>query len=251
MDLVKKIIKDKTPCVIISPHYDDAVLSCGELLMQIAGKVDMTIVNVFTKAHNKPYTFSAKKQLKNSSYSDAEALNKKREEEDKKVLSIFPVSIINLGLEDALFRRKEHSTFLGKFIPEFSHSYPTYRWHVLKGISKNDKAVSVLKDKLGSFSNKKCFIFGPYGIGNHVDHIIVRKVCEELFGHVLLYSDFPYNVRFHDYGKPLTKGSVYTLYPNREKKIKLIEGYKTQFLGLFPNGVVPEHKEVYFSNKQL
>lgn len=250
MDLIKEIIKRKQNCIIISPHQDDAVLSCGELLSQLAGKVDITIINIFTAAHKNPYTLSAKQFLKASGYQDAEALYKEREKEDRKVLSTLPVSITNLGLEDALFRRKKYTNFLSRFLSELSHSYPTYRWHILKGITKDDYAVDELKNKLKRFKKKNTLIFAPFGIGNHVDHIIARKVCEQLFDNLILYSDFPYNIRLHTYGKATKNQQVYKLHPSIDKN-KMIQLYRTQFKGLFPDGKIPTHKEVYFFNKNL
>src|SRR5258708_6346967 len=134
---IAKIIEDKNfKCIFLSPHLDDAVLSCGTLLEQLAGKVDITVVNIFTNAHAKPYTLSAKRFLQLSdSYTDANDLYKERAKEDALLLNNLNIKSVNIGLEDAIFRRKSHKSFLGKFIPEFDHSYPTYRWHVLKGIS--------------------------------------------------------------------------------------------------------------------
>jgi len=250
-DLVKIIIKNKLHCVFLSPHQDDAALSCGELLSQLNGKTELTIINFFTKAHNKPYTLSAKKFLQTSGYEDANKLYEERRKEDKKALSTFKAKIIDLDLQDALFRKKKHSSFLGNILPEFSHIYPTYRWHVIKKIAKDDYAVSELKKKLKVFKNKKILVFAPYGIGGHADHKIVRQVCEELFDEYILYSDFPYNIILRTNGSKLAKGNKYELELKMDKKEKLIRGYKTQFQGLFPTNRLPKHKEIYFSNTSL
>lgn len=251
MDLAKRIIDKKIPCLFISPHFDDAALSCATLLEQLSGKTDITIVNVFTKAHAKPYTLSAKVSLQQSKVDDALSLYKKREEEDKRVLSTFQLKITNLGLEDALFRRKKQTNFLGKILPELDHVYPTYRWHIIKHIVSTDYAFEELKKKLAPYKNKKIMIFAPYGLGDHADHRIVRKVCEELFDTIILYSDFPYNIRYNSYGQPFKNGETYRIKPDNKKKTALLKGYQTQFGGLFPLGTVPAHQEVYFSNKQL
>ena len=249
---LQKIIKDKHfRCIVISPHDDDAILSCGGLLTQLAGNTDCLIVNVFTKAHTEPYTLSTKTFLKYSNSNDAVELYKERVKEDKKVLAQLSLKSIDLGLEEALFRRKKQKTLLGKLLPEFDHIYPTYRWHILKGIAFDDYAIATLKEKLQQFDDKKTLVFAPFGIGNHVDHRIVRKVCEELFDNLLLYSDFPYNVRLNTYGNTKKNGKVYRVKPDMEKKTNLIKGYKTQFQGLFPKEIVPEHEEIYFSNKPL
>ena len=103
-----------------------------------------------------------------------------------------------------------------------------------------------LKKKLEPFKNKNVLVFAPYGIGGHIDHLIVRKVCEELFDNVILYSDFPYNIRSNSYGKAKNNQQICELETNNSEKTKLIALYKTQFQGLFPNKKVPVHKEVFF-----
>ncbi len=245
MDLVTKIINNKLPVIIVSPHPDDAVLSCGELLQQLSGKINCTIITVFTKAHGGPYTLSAKQFLKASGMQDGLSLYKGRRNEDAKAQKMLGAKMINLGLVDAQFRRKSYKTFLGKIIPEFDHIYPTYRWHMLKSIAPQDPAILELKKKLKLFVNKKAIILAPYGIGRHVDHILTRTVCKELFDNIIFYSDFPYSVRLDNYGKA-TGMQMYKLQPDMKKKSEVIKLYKTQFKGLFPDGIVPEHKEVYF-----
>lgn len=249
-NFVEFIKEKKRPCIVISPHFDDAVLSCGGLLLALSGKVDLTIVNVFTKAHGGPYTLSARKFLKDSHEdNDAIRLYQSRFEEDREALSKIKVKIINLGLQEALFRKKNKQHFLGNVLPEFDHVYPTYRWHITKTIASNDPAVSQLKKALKDLPSKNEFIFAPYGIGDHADHKVVRQVCEELFPSVILYSDFPYNVRSNEYGFEGEKMISYTLQPDFAQKNKLIQLYRTQFQGLFPDGKVPTHSEKYFVKK--
>lgn len=251
MNLASKIINKKWNCIFISPHYDDAILSCGELISQIAGKTNVKIINVFTRAHEKPYTLSARQFLKSSHISDANKLYLEREKEDKKAFSTFTVSVTNLNLEDALFRRKKRKTFLGRFLPEFDHLYPTYRFHVIKKISKQDYAIVDLKEKLKIFNKKNTLVFVPSGIGNHADHLITRIVSEDIFDNIVLYSDFPYNVKLDNTSESSEKVNIYQIKPDMDKKSKLIKNYKTQLMGLFPDGIIPEHQEVYFTNIQL
>ncbi|HWY79085.1 MAG TPA: PIG-L family deacetylase [Candidatus Sulfotelmatobacter sp.] len=250
-DLVKIIKENNYNCIFISPHSDDAILSCGGLIENLIGKTSITIINVFTSAHKGPYTLSAKVFMKSSHGSnDARAFYQERVAEDRKVWSQLSLTPQNLGLEDALFRKKQKTSFLGKLLPEIDHIYPTYRWHILKSISSSDPAIILLKKKLSPYRRQKNLIFAPYGIGNHADHRLVRKICEELFDNLILYSDFPYNIRLNTYGEPLRKGDIFRIKPSIDKKIKLIAGYKTQFQALF-GGTVPDHEEVFFSNKPL
>lgn len=250
MDFINKIIAGKYHVIIISPHHDDALLSCEFLLSQLSGKTAITIVNIFTKAHSGPYTLSAKKFLTVSGYTDANALYSQREKEDKKATSDFNVKLINFGFEDALFRRKGKKTALGNILAEFDHIYPTYRWHMLKGIAENDPAIAELEKLLATYKKKNTVVFAPYGVGSHIDHLLVRKVSEGLFDNLVLYSDFPYNVRANNYGETPSGFTRFSFTPDIQKKSQLIKIYKTQVKGLF-GGVIPDHNEVYFINKQM
>jgi LmbE family N-acetylglucosaminyl deacetylase len=182
-------------------------------------------------------------------YSDATNLTDIRITEDKIVTTKLGLKVIDFGLTDALFRKKRQQNLLGKIIPEFDHVYPTYRWHITNKVDINDPEIDKLKEKLSKLNKNNVLVFVPYGIGNHVDHIITRKVCEEIFDNVILYSDFPYNVRLNNYGDTASGLQRFELNPDFKKKDRLIKLYKSQFVGLFPNGILPEHKEVYFINK--
>ena len=250
-ELVQKIIAKNLHCIFISPHFDDAILSCGSLIAQLNGKVDITVINVFTKAHGNPYTLSAKKFLMDSKYTDAEKLYEDRKREDAKAFSSFNVRIINLDLEDALFRQKEKKTFFGRYVAEFDHHYPTYQFHITKAISPDDSSLKRLEKRLETFNTSKYLVFAAYGIGNHADHQIVRLASESVLNRYILYSDFPYNVRMRSFGIGFKKGEEFRLDPDMEKKTRLIKTYETQFAGLFNKSTIPEHQEIYFSNQKL
>ena len=247
MNLAKAIIKKQYHCVFLSPHADDALLSCATLLSQLVGKTPITVINIFIKAHERPYTLSAKQFMKYSNgYSDAEQLYKHRAKEDQKAFAALGIVPQNLNMEDALFRRKKKRSFLGKLLPEFDHVYPTYRWHILSTISVDDYAVSELKKRLTKYNDNKTLIFAPFGLGDHVDHKIVRQVGESLFDNLILYSDFPYNVRSNTYGKASKEYKEHHLPIEQSKKEQLLRLYETQFEGLFPGGKMPKHDEVFF-----
>lgn len=250
MNLINKIITSKQEIVIVSPHFDDSVLSCFELLRKLNKKTKITIVNVFTKAGKPPYTVSAKKYLRTSGFSNAEVLFKERNNEDISALSGFDVKIVNLGLVDALYRQKKNKNIFASFLAEFGHMYPTYRFHIIKQIAKNDSSVSILEQKLVKYKNSKTLVLAPVGIGNHADHRIVRDVCKKLFDNLILYSDFPYNMT--ENGISIEKSyPKFQLQPEMDKKIAVLKQYKTQFNGLFPGGIVPKHTEIYYQFKNI
>ncbi len=243
---LQRIIKKKIPCIFVSPHFDDAYLSCGTMIAKLSGKTDIKIINVFTQTHNEKCTLSAKKALHDAGHTNGLDLYNARLEEDKSVYAHYDVQVINLDFQDALFRKKKQASFLGKIIPEFDHLYPTYRWHMHKKANKNDTATQRLFSQIRPYLSKDTLLFIPYGIGGHVDHTLTRDVCEAHYHRCVYYVDFPYNARLGDNGKPIPGKEVFSLTPDMDEKKKMLQLYKTQFMGLFPGGNVPEHQEIFY-----
>ena len=219
---------------VISPHYDDAILSCGMLMHLLKDNKNITVLNLFTKAHNGPYTISARKFLSEAKFENAVTLFKDRKRTDSKALAMVGVKHIDLDLTDALFRRRE-KTYLGKYFAEFDHVYPTYKFHLLKKIAGNDKAVLLLTSKLSKIIPKNAIVIAPYAIGNHVDHVIARQVSESLFSNIIYYTDFPYNVRLNSIGRMPDGYSKITLPTEKTIKEPLIRAYTSQVDALFEN----------------
>lgn len=250
---LKKIINNNQTCVFISPHLDDAMLSAGGLINNLSKKTKVIVINVFTESSDKRQTLSAWKFVKDMGYEKPSILFAERRKEDKEAFSLMGIEPINLGFPDALWRRKNgmFSSLLGRLLPEFAHVYPTYRWHMTKGIIANSdrKTLSAVADKIKEVlkNEKNPIIFAPLGIGKHVDHSLVREVCKAMFDHNLVYwSDFPYNARENNEGTPPEgyKKAYYEV--NRKTKEELIKAYRTQVSGLFQGGIIPSHKEIFF-----
>lgn len=248
MDEIKNFIKNKK-VFIISPHLDDAVLSCGGLILDLKITNNISVVNVFTEGNSGPYTLSGKKFLKMTGQPDALQLYKLRKAEDEKALSKLGVTFINLGFQEALFRKKKPSV-LGKYIPELSHTYPTFRFHIMKNVKHNDPVKEKLKAQLKHLIPSDAVVIAPFGVGNHADHVLVRSVCEEIFGKVILYSDFPYNLSNQLAENPFEHQKT-EITPDHNKKLELIKCYKSQLNCLFPSGIIPEHKEIYYFQNNI
>ena len=102
--LIGKIIKSKSPCFFFSPHLDDAVLSCGSVLSYLSGRTSVTVVTVFTKPSEKPYSFSARRFLKKCNVNDADELFKKRKREDIQVMKKLGISYRHCEMIDGTWR---------------------------------------------------------------------------------------------------------------------------------------------------
>ncbi|MGI5828242.1 MAG: PIG-L family deacetylase [Patescibacteria group bacterium] len=249
-DVVKQIIDEQKPCYFISPHLDDVVLSASALIFQLRKHVSITVVNVFTQADKPPYTFSAKSYLRQCGYNDAEKLFQDRIKEDQSVLENLADSVINLNFIDAQWRKRtnqnrlQHS--LSSLLPELIHTYPTYRFHIRKPIISTEDAsmITQIKERLKAIV-KNGAVFCPLAIGSHIDHIIVRSVCEDLFYKPVFWADCPYmkNKKITIQVKNMTS---FTISQDLTLKQELVSGYETQYKAMFGSNALVFLPETYF-----
>jgi len=241
-----------TDMVFVSPHLDDAVLSSGGLMFFFKKKKNIKVVNVFTKGSEPPEIFFNKRSLLRAGFDDSDSYFKQRKKEDKAVLAGIGVKPINLDFVDAAWRKKKtfRQNRLTNFIPEINHLYPT-KFHYLSGtVDKEDEILMPgITTALKKIIKKDAVVFCPLAIGGHVDHLIVRNICQENFSSVVYWSDYPYNLMKNPDKKFIIrnnlKKSVWT--KSLENKEALINGYETQKRLLFkhhPIKIVPE--EYYY-----
>lgn len=256
-NILKGIIEAGRTCYFISPHFDDAILSAGALMMFLAKYTSVVVVNVFTQSDTPPYTISARSYLKQCGYSDAKKLYEDRKQEDANALKGIADKIINLDFMDALWRKqpKTHRlvNYIKKVIPEFTHIYPTYYFHIVKGkIAKNDAFTLVQLEKELTTQVADGFVFCPLGIGNHVDHLLVRAVCEKLSNPLFYWSDFPYSIRGDNTKLNIGDDSqLFTFNHDLEEKKVIIQKYQTQYNALFGNKDLTLEKEMYYTNYKI
>ncbi len=254
-DPLTSAIEDGTPLVVLSPHLDDAMLSCGALVMHARSHVLVTVVTLFTEAGPPPYTLSARRCLRLHGFRDAAQLYASRRAEDRAILERLGVRWHHLGLAEGLFRRKPaERTRRGRpfrrLLPESTHVYPTYRHHLAAGrISRFDtsiltRMISVLQHDFGQEDN---LLLAPLAVGGHVDHLLVRTAAELSGRRVGYYSDFPYNQYAGVDPAFCLRNNPQVCEWDRAipDKVPLIKAYRTQAHLAFPSGRIPEVPETY------
>lgn len=244
------------PYVFLSPHLDDAVLSCAALMTHLTGIGSVTVATLFTAAAPPPYTLSARTYLRQCGQSDAMALYAERRAEDARVLAAIGVEHVHLGEVEALFRRRPHrqrpQRRRARWLPELGATYPTYRLHVLhRRVSAADETLmrglaqrlgAVLADRPGAT------LLAPLGVGGHVDHRVARMLGRDYPGDVVHYADLPYALTEAPDRELLDRYGLCPVAWTRGlgRKPALLAGYATQVDALFPAGQVPELPEVYY-----
>jgi LmbE family N-acetylglucosaminyl deacetylase len=251
---LERALTSESRCTFVSPHLDDAVLSCGALLTALARHSKVTVVNVFTEGGPPPYTRAARSLLRRAGASSAEQLFAERRKEDAHVMASLGVQTVNLGFPDAPFRRRGSAVAfsrIGKLLPELLYRYPTYRFDITTGrISRGDRSmIADVADRLLDVivRERPSLVFVPLGVARHVDHIIVREVACRSLSAIIYYSEFPYMLSNEPDPDLLRRGALRPWIWDRmlHAKLDLIAGYQTQFNGLFPDGVVELVPELY------
>jgi LmbE family N-acetylglucosaminyl deacetylase len=149
----------------LSPHLDDAVLSCpGYIQRLVKDGTEVQVATVFTAAS-----------------ADGEPLYRLRRAEDRSAVGALGASALHLGLLDAPFRSPKCGDFAGIVFGR-AREYPATRRLVAQAIS----------EWISRFD--PIVVVSPLAVGNHVDHRLVRDAAllavkpERL----LFYEDRPY-----------------------------------------------------------
>lgn len=254
ISMLTEAIEQGVPLVVLSPHLDDAVLSCGALLIYACSRTPVTVATLFTEASSPPYTLSARRYLDQVGLADAEELYQRRRTEDRAALAPMGVTCLHAGLTEALFRRVPHLGWRSRWsrlLPELAHIYPIYRVHIISGRIASADA-GTLRDARNIVERitlpQPALVLAPLGVGGHVDHVLTRTLAERGKARIVYYSDFPYNQRHPpDNAFIRRKGLVEARWSRQiEAKADLIRAYRTQVRALFPGGGIRVVPEIFF-----
>ena len=224
-----------TDAIFISPHLDDAALSCGGGIVRLVrAGCRVTVVTVFTadQPADSPLTPLARRS--HASWGAGEAPFETRRTEDRDALALLGAVPEHLGLLDAIYRRSASGDAL--------YADP------LASISAEDaekfmpRLVDALRTSaLSAFPEAR--VFCPAGVGGHVDHVLVRRAAEELLQpeDLVYYDEYPYVARPET--APLAGAGAAADWPVQhlalspeevDARIAAVARYGSQLRGLFP-----------------
>lgn len=171
--------------IYLSPHFDDAILSCGGRVSQLCRqKVSVLIVTLAAGAP--PDRLSTLAKTLHHDWDKTASLSDRRQE-DITACQQLGADWLHVPVPDALYRLNPqtqqplYTSLEELFLTPSSVDDVAKRWtEVLRSLPAADA------------------IFSPLGIGNHVDHRLVRQAAMSTFDHQVLYyyEDFPYCHRF-------------------------------------------------------
>jgi LmbE family N-acetylglucosaminyl deacetylase len=221
--------------IYLSPHLDDAILSCGGAMHgQVVAGDAVVVVNVF--AGSPDYLeYSAYAERQHRKWGGREGSVAIRLAEDKAVLEQLGASIVNWDYPESIYRKGRDDRWLYASNPG-----------IFGDVAEDDPSLAVLETSIREVAGDAAntMIYAPLAIGHHVDHQLVRTVAIELaqtIPNFCFYEDFPYVARESDaLEKALAEVNNLrweaSLVPiDVNPKIAAIGGYHSQIVSLFGN----------------
>ena len=171
--------------IFLSPHFDDAVLSCGGLIWEMAQRGDH--VEIWTICAGLPVhtELSAYAQEMHERWGlTVEEAVQARKAEDQVALARLGVGGRYFNLPDAIYRRHPKT---GEFLYTsdaelFGAIQPGDQEHLRRLASELAK----------SLEPGDVTLVSPLTVGNHVDHVLVRVAASMLPVKTSYYPDYPY-----------------------------------------------------------
>lgn len=171
--------------IFIAPHPDDAVLSCGGLIYQLARAGErVTVVTVMAGPLPPDVVISpfiAEHLVRWGLGPDPVP---GRRDEDRRALELLGAHVILLDFPDALYRTDGHAVPL----------YPDLE-RLFGAVHPRDPLVR--HPAILAVCDPAATIYAPLGAGQHVDHQLVREaVCAALERRefaLFLYEEYPYS----------------------------------------------------------
>ena len=175
--------------IFLSPHPDDAVLSCGGTIYQLAENgyrpIVITVFGGYRPSGVPLSEFARSLHIRWQLGEDAPVA---RRDEDRAACDRLGAMLIHLPFADAIYRIE----------PTSSLSAPRYLYDSEEAIfgpvhepNIIEQVAEALQSKL-RLAGSSVRVFVPLTAGRHVDHIITRAAAERLRLDVIYYEDYPY-----------------------------------------------------------
>jgi LmbE family N-acetylglucosaminyl deacetylase len=213
--------------IYISPHFDDAVLSCGGLIWEQTQKGIPVEIWTVCAGDASPGPLSTLAEVCHQQWGieSAKDLIAARRIENQEASALVGAETVNFSIPDCIYRRSPTSELL----------YPTDVFVPIHVKEKNlDAEVAVA---LTSELQPDDVIVSPMAIGSHIDHVLTRLAAEHLNCPIRYYADIPYLINNPEMLVPAANGLMGTLYPISENGLAVwqdsIAAYATQILMLF------------------
>lgn len=176
----------KTRWIFLSPHLDDAVYSCGGLIAYLsANGIRVEIWTVFTEQESDVSRLTNFARSLHQRWGTGDQPYNLRKEEDATAGQTIGAKPVYLGFKDCIYR-----TLPETVVPTVASDDQLFGSVNPEETVLIKQITHVLQEKLVEPSVWVC----PLGLGNHIDHQIVRRAAEAVRKLMLYYGDLPYGL---------------------------------------------------------
>jgi LmbE family N-acetylglucosaminyl deacetylase len=170
--------------VYLSPHLDDAVLSCGGRIWQQAQeRARVLVVTIFGGAPAPDAPLSPFAQNLHARWGHPADAAGRRQEEDRAALALLGADPLHWAYIDCIYRQTPDGRF-----PYDSEESLWETVHPAEGslvVELASRIAALLLEHDGT-------LYTPLGVGHHIDHQIVRRAAEACGRALTYYEDYPY-----------------------------------------------------------
>lgn len=210
--------------IFLSPHYDDAVFSCGGGIWELrqAGEE----VEVWTICGGQPpehASLSAYVQQLHQRWGTGLEAVILRREEDARALNILGVKGVSFSILDCIYRTHPN----GQFIYTSDEA-------LFGELHPNDTSlIEALREQLCQRTPTHSQLICPLGIGNHVDHQLTRLAAEKSGLPLWYYAEIPYIFRHPDWQKDALDADYHAQFipiseAGLEQWLRAVSAYRSQ-----------------------
>ncbi|GAP15369.1 uncharacterized protein, LmbE homolog [Longilinea arvoryzae] len=172
----------KSHWIFLSPHLDDAVLSCGGMIwqqIQAGGRVEIWTVCAGEPPAGPPPEFAVQIEKRWRTGTQSVAA---RRAEDIAACERLGVQAVHLDLPDCIYRRLPDGSPLVNGEEDLWQPLPDTE------LPRVDELAGLLARCLPT----RCRLAAPLSMGDHIDHRLVRTAALKLKRAIHFYADFPY-----------------------------------------------------------
>ena len=164
--------------LFLSPHLDDAVLSCGGLIHQLTQSGQSVLVRtIITGDPPSPLPDTPLIQLLHQKWDAGPSPYEVRRHEDVAALQRLDAEWEHMGLLDAPYRTNRAGEAL----------YPLPK-SLFDSLHPDDPLLTAQIDVPDTVD----VVYAPLGAGQHVDHLVVNRLARQLLN-VVYYEEYPYS----------------------------------------------------------
>lgn len=216
--------------LVLSPHPDDAALSCGGLLARTARAGERgAIVTLFAGEEPRVALSPLATKLHRLFGLDADVVDHRRRE-DRASAAALGARIEHWDVLEAIYRCDPDT--LAPLYPDLDSLFGPLH-------PADEPLVGLLARRLAALPHA-ARVVAPLAVGGHVDHQLVRRAAERAYGpRLIYYEDYPYAERRGALDRALAgregwRSEVVALEPGvLDRKVEAIAAHRSQMRALF------------------